>query len=32
MLPYFHSMEAFLNLSLPPDWQTLSFPYATTSA
>ena len=24
MLPYFHSMEAFFNLSLPKDWQSLS--------
>ena len=24
MLPYFRSMEAFFNLSLPTDWQSLS--------
>ena len=24
MLPYFRSMEAFFNLSLPKDWQSLS--------
>ena len=24
MLPYFRSMEAFFNFSLPTDWQSLS--------
>ena len=24
MLPYFRSMEAFFNISLPKDWQSLS--------
>lgn len=24
MLPYFRSMKAFFNLSLPKDWQSLS--------
>ena len=25
MLPYFRSMEAFFNLSIPTDWQSLSY-------
>ena len=25
MLPYFRNMEAFINLSLPTDWQSLSY-------